>query len=95
MPTVRSNISYAYGKFMRSHRATVRHIVKSVMAILAVAFLLETFLFNVNFYTSAGYNTVSLNDKLDLRETSDGQYQITAVNNVLEFSNVNAEVHNI
>lgn len=95
MPTVRSNISYAYGKFMRSHRAAVRHIVKSAMAILAVALLLETFLFNVNFYTSAGYNTVSLNDKLDLRETSDGQYQITAVNNVLEFSNVNAEVHNI
>ena len=70
MPTVRSNISYAYGKFMRSHRATVRPIVKSVMALLAVAFLLETFLFNVHFYTSAGYHTVPLNDQLALRATS-------------------------
>ena len=95
MPTVRSNIAYVYGRFMRSHRATVLHMVKSFLAILAIALLLETFLFNVNYFTSAGYNTVSLNDKLELRETSDGQYQITAVNNVIEFSGLNAEVHNI
>lgn len=95
MPTVRSNIAYAYGTFMRSHRATVRHIVKSVLSILAIALLLETFLFNINYFTSAGYNTISLNDKLQLRETTDDQYQITAVNNVLEFSNLNTEVHNI
>lgn len=95
MPTVRSNIAYAYGTFMRSHRATVLHIAKSAFAILAVAFLLETFLFNVNYFTSANYNTISLNDKLQLRETADKQYQITAVNNVLEFSNLNTEVHNI
>ncbi|RNL41343.1 cytochrome C oxidase Cbb3 [Paraeggerthella hongkongensis] len=95
MPTVRSNIAYAYGTFMRSHRATVLHIAKSAFAILAIAFLLETFLFNVNYFTSANYNTISLNDKLQLRETADKQYQITAVNNVLEFSNLNTEVHNI
>ncbi|WP_244596904.1 cytochrome C oxidase Cbb3 [Paraeggerthella hongkongensis] len=80
---------------MRSHRATVLHIAKSAFAILAIAFLLETFLFNVNYFTSANYNTISLNDKLQLRETADKQYQITAVNNVLEFSNLNTEVHNI
>ena len=57
--------------------------------------LLETFLFNINYFTSANYNTISLNDKLTLQETVDDQYKVTAVNHVLEFSNLNTEVHNI
>ena len=95
MPTVRQNISYAYTGFMRAHRPAVRHLAKSILAILAVAFLLETFLFNLNYFTSAGYNSISLNDKLNLQETTDEQYKLTAVNHTLEFSNLNTEVHNI
>lgn len=95
MPTVRQNISYAYTGFMRKHRPAVRHLAKSILAILAVAFLLETFLFNLNYFTSAGYNSISLNDKLNLQETTDEQYKLTAVNHTLEFSNLNTEVHNI
>ena len=53
MPTVRQNISYAYTGFMRAHRPAVRHLAKSILAILAVALLLETFLFNLNYFTSA------------------------------------------
>ncbi len=95
MPTVRQNISYAYTGFMRAHRPAVRHLAKSILAILAVAFLLETLLFNLNYFTSAGYNSISLNDKLNLQETTDEQYKLTAVNHTLEFSNLNTEVHNI
>ena len=95
MPTVRQNISYAYTGFMRAHRPAVRHLAKSILAILAVALLLETFLFNLNYFTSAGYNSISLNDKLNLKETTDEQYKLTAVNHTLEFSNLNTEVHNI
>ena len=95
MPTVRQNISNAYTGFMRAHRPAVRHLAKSILAILAVALLLETFLFNLNFFTSAGYNSISLNDKLNLQETTDEQYKLTAVNHTLEFSNLNTEVHNI
>ena len=80
---------------MRAHRPAVRHLAKSILAILAVAFLLETFLFNLNYFTSAGYNSISLNDKLNLQETTDEQYKLTAVNHTLEFSNLNTEVHNI
>ena len=46
-------------------------MAKSILAILAVALLLETFLFNLNFFTSAGYHSISLNDKLNLQETTD------------------------
>ena len=80
---------------MRAHRPAVRHLAKSILAILAVALLLETFLFNLNYFTSAGYNSISLNDKLNLQETTDEQYKLTAVNHTLEFSNLNTEVHNI
>ena len=95
MPTVRQNIAYAYHGFMRMHRPAVRHIAKSVAAIVAIALLLEVFLFNVNFFLSAGYNTVNLNDKLNLQETVDGEYKLTAVNHTLEFSHLNTEVHNV
>lgn len=95
MPTVRQNIAYAYNGFMRSHRLSVRHLAKSIFALLMIAFLLETFLFNINYFMTASYNTVSLNDKLNLQETADEQYKLTAVNHTLEFSNLNAEIHNI
>lgn len=95
MPTVRDNLSYVYGRFMGRHRPAVKHLVKSALALLVIALLLETFLFNVNFFLSAGYNTISLNDKLTLQETADGQYKLTAVNHTLEFSNLNTEVRNI
>ncbi|MFR5614319.1 MAG: cytochrome C oxidase Cbb3 [Eggerthella lenta] len=71
------------------------HLIKSALAIVLISLLLETFLFNINYFTSANYNTISLNDKLTLQETVDDQYKVTAVNHVLEFSNLNTEVHNI
>ncbi len=95
MPTVRQNITYAYRSFMQTHKATVVHMVKSVLAIFAIAFLLETCLFNMNYFMSAGYNTVSLNDKLGLAETTDEQYKLTEANHTLEFSNLNIDLHNI
>lgn len=95
MPTIRKNISYAYTDFMRAHRLSVKHLVKIIFAILVAALLLEVFLFNVNYFTSAHYNTINLNGKLNLQETIDGEYKLTEVNHILEFSNLNTEVHNI
>ena len=95
MPTVRDNVSYAYTRFMLAHRRAVRHFVKSALALIAIALVLETFLFNVNFFLSAGYNTISLDDELALQQTDDGLYKLTAVNHTLEFSDLNTEVRNI
>ena len=95
MPTVRQNIAYAYNGFMSRHRLAAVHLIKSALAIVLISLLLETLLFNINYFTSANYNTISLNDKLTLQETVDDQYKVTAVNHVLEFSNLNTEVHNI
>ena len=95
MPTLRRNITYLYESRVLPRRALLVHFAKVAAAILAIALLLEVFVFNINFYTSLGYNSIDLSDSLELQETSDEQYKITEVDNVIEFSNLNTEVHNV
>ena len=71
------------------------HIAKVAAVIIAIALFLEVFVFNINFYKSLGYNSIDLSDSLELQESSDEQYKITEVDNVIEFSNLNTEVHNV
>ena len=95
MPTVRQNIRYVYESRVKPRRKTVAHVVRVLLAVLSIAVLLEMFLFNMNYFRSLDYNTINLSEKLDLRQTKDGQYSITEVNHVMEFSNLNTEVHNV
>ena len=95
MPTVRQNIRYACDELMRAHGDSVRHLAKSLIIIVLIALALECFLFNINFYLSAGYNTIDLTGQLELQQTDDGQYKLTSVDDSIEFSNLNTEVHNI
>lgn len=95
MPTVRQNISYAYQDFMFAHRGCVRHLLRSFIVILVIALALETFVFNYNYFATAGYQPISLNDKLELLQDEDGAYLLTEVDHTLEFSQLNTEVHDL
>ena len=95
MPTVRTNISYAYAGFMRRHGALAGRLLKRCAFILVVALLLEVFVFNFVFFATSGYNTIDLSDQLDLRQTTDEAYLVTEVNHTLEFNDLNTEVKNI
>lgn len=95
MPTVRANIAYAYDGFMRKHGPLAQRFLKCAAAVVAIALLLEVFVFNVNYFATAGYSPISLDDKLDLRQTVDDEYLLTEANHVLEFNDLNTEVHNI
>ena len=64
MPTVRQNMAYLYADHVRPRRAAIRHVVRAILGILAIAVLLETFLFNVNYFRTANYNTIDLSGKL-------------------------------
>ncbi len=77
------------------HGAAVKHVVKSVIVLVLIALLLETFLFNINYFRTAGYSTTNLNNRLTLTQTTDEQYRITEANHVIEFTNLNSEVHNL
>lgn len=80
---------------MVPRRVALLHILRSVLVILIVALALETFLFNINYFLSAGYETTSLDSELGLRKNDAGQYQLTEANHVIEISDLNTAVHNI
>lgn len=95
MPTVRANIAYAYREFERDHGASARRIAKRVALMLLIALLLEVFVFNINFYASSGYNSVNVNDRLELREPSEGTYLLTEADHVIELTDLNMQVCNV
>lgn len=90
----------------RAHSHDIKHAAIRVGIIFVIALVLEVFLFNMNFFISSSYEPVNLTDQsgLDLADpdevTKDAFAQnepvrLTATSNVLEFHNLNKEIHNI
>ena len=90
----------------RSRAQQIKHAVIRVGIILVLALLLEVFLFNMNFFISSTYEPVNLTnqsglalaDSNEVGEDSFAQNQpvrLTATSNVLEFYDLNKEIHNI
>lgn len=92
---MKQNISYWHQQLMLKHGATVKHVVKSAVLLILAALVLETFVFNFNYFRTAGYHTTNLDNRLSLTKTLDNQYRVTEVNHVIEFKNLNSEVHNV
>ena len=80
---------------MESHDGAVKRAVIGAAIILVVAALLETFLFNANYFRTAGYEEVNLNDQLGLVEDQQGYYRLTEYRHSMEFHDLDTEVHNI
>ena len=80
---------------MLEHGATIKHVLKSAAVLVLIAVLLETFVFNINYFRTAGYHTTNLDNRLELTKTTDDQYRVTEVNHVIEFKDLNSEVHNL
>ena len=95
MPTLRENISYAFDRTVVPHRASIVHLVKSTIVLVLAALVLEVFVFNCNYFASAGYQPINLKNKIELAQGSDDLFRLTSVNHVMEFSDLNTEVHNI
>lgn len=95
MPTLRENISYAFDRTVVPHRASIVHLVKSAIVLVLAALVLEVFVFNCNYFASAGYQPINLKNKIELAQGSDDLFRLTSVDHVMEFSDLNTEVHNI
>lgn len=95
MPTVRSNIAYLYRTFSRDYGASAKRIGKRVVLMVLIALLLEVFVFNFNYFATKDYNSINMNDSLELREASEGEYLLTEVDHVIEFEDLNTEVKNV
>lgn len=90
----------------KAHAPEIRHALVRIGIILVIALLLEVFLFNMNFFRSMGYQPINLTSEsgLDLQEPDkanllgDGQnasVRFTESKNVVEFHDLNKEIHNI
>lgn len=95
MPSLLDDIKYYYRHLVLPRRSIIVHLAKSLLAILLVALAFEVFVFNWNYFSSAGYNTINLENKISLTKNSDGYFRITEHNNTLEFKNLNTDVKNI
>lgn len=90
----------------RSHAQQIKHAAIRVGIILVLALLLEVFLFNMNFFISSTYEPVNLTNQsglapADSSEVEEGSFaqnqpvRLTATSNVLEFHDLNKEIHNV
>ncbi len=60
MPTLSDNIEYIYRCKVDPNRASIVHLVKSLLVLVLVAVALEVFVFNFNYFASAGYKSIDL-----------------------------------
>jgi len=95
MPSLWENIWTFMSAFLHTHRKVFISIIRCVAGALLVAAVLETFVFNFNYFASSGYNTIDLDGKISLQKTTDGYFKVTEVDHVLEFSDLNTDVHNV
>ncbi len=95
MPRLHKHIQYTLHDLKIFQGGTIKHVLKSALALILLALLLETFLFNINYFRTCGYHTTNLDNRLTLTKTVDDQYRVTEVNHTIEFTNLNAEVHNV
>ena len=89
----------------KTHKGQIRHVTSRILAVAVVAFLLETFVFNMNYFRSADYDSVNLADRITLDANETGttefglghseQYKFTESNTAVDFYDLNKVVHNI
>lgn len=90
----------------QTHAADIKHAAIRVGLIFVIALLLEVFLFNMNFFISSSYEPVNLTCQagLDLADpdksstdsfTQNEAVRLTESSHVLEFHDLNKEIHNI
>lgn len=68
------------------------------IVILGIGALTEVFVFNFNYFASLGYKPINLTYELQgqlPKSMNNKEYRLTTVNNTIEFSGLNTEVHNV
>lgn len=95
MPSLLENIRYHLTRVFKANERSIRHIARCIAIILGIALVLEVFVFNINFFLTAGYDTIDLRSKIDLREGPDDVFRMTSLDHEVEFQNLNTPVKNI
>ena len=100
------DIADEFIEVVSNNTSRMKHVAVRVAAVAVIALLLEVFLFNMNYFRSAGYEPVNLSDRItSLESTETGtsdfglghsvKYKFTESNSSVDFYNLNKVVHNI
>lgn len=93
-----ADIFHDFWTLLQRNKRVVRHVLTCAAVILALGALVEVFIFNFNYFASLGYKPINLTYELQgqlPKSMNNKEYRLTTVNNSIEFSGLNTEVHNI
>lgn len=95
MPSLVSTLRYAYKKYIQSRRARIKHILLWLLAFLLLSACVETFVFNFRTWTSLFNEPIDLSEKINLQQTTDGRFVVSASDNIIEMRDINQQINNI
>ncbi len=95
MPSVRDNATYFCRSFMDRHGAAVLHFAKVAAVLIACALALEVFVFNMNFYLTAGLEPRDVTRECGLPENDIGQLMLTEANHAVVLQGLDQAVENV
>lgn len=95
MPSLFQTFKYAYQKYIQPNRARIWHVLKRVIVICLIALFLECVVFNFRALTTIFNKPHDVSDKINLEQTDDGRYVISALQNTIELKDINEKVGSI
>ncbi len=82
-------------KRLNAHDCALRRFLCAVAAIAVITALLETFVFNFNFFKSLGYEELDISEQVDLPHDTQGYLRLTEYHHSIEVHDLGVEVHNM
>ncbi len=89
----------------KMHKEQIKHVLSRIVIVAICALLLETFVFNMNYFRSANYDPVNFEDRITLDANDTGtsefglghseQFKFTESNTAVDFYDLNKVVNNI
>lgn len=94
-PTTWERIFFDLRSVMQRHGALFAHAGKILLVFLLVSIALESFVFNINHWTSLNNSELDMTSELGLQQNADGEYLLTEANHVIEFSDLDVHLRNV
>lgn len=95
MPSLLSTIKYGYKKFIQPKRLRIKHLIIAIFSIILIAALTELVVFNFRAITTHFYDPIDISEKINLSQTSDERYVVSANENTIELKDINVKADNI
>lgn len=80
---------------LNANDSALRRFLFALVVLVVIAGLLETFVFNFNFFKSRGYVEVDLTSEIDLPHDTQGYLRLTEYHHTIELHDLDIEIQNL